>query len=284
MKIVTAVVNNVDYIEIQYYTLKKYFKGDYEFIVFNDAKDFPDLTNNGDISIKYNIIELCKNLNIKCINIPNDNHKINKDPAIRCADSMNYILDYQKKNPDKYLILDSDMFLIDNFDINKYSNYDCAIVLQNRNDSINYIWNGIYYFDMFKIKNNNMLNWNISPHCDVGGMMQYWLKEQFVNVYIPTVNELRWSDKNIIFHTNNIYFIKHLWSLSWDETELPKNLKDKNLIEFLKNDHRNIGDKFFCEIYDDVFFHYRAGGNWRNEDYNLYKKSTLQLKNILLLK
>ena len=54
MKIVTAVVNNPTFIEIQYYTLKKYFKGDYELIVFNDAKDFPDMTNGNDITIKKN--------------------------------------------------------------------------------------------------------------------------------------------------------------------------------------------------------------------------------------
>jgi len=39
MKIVTAVVNNPTFIEVQYHTLKKYVKGDYDFIVFNDAKD-----------------------------------------------------------------------------------------------------------------------------------------------------------------------------------------------------------------------------------------------------
>ena len=58
MKIVTAVVNNVDFIEIQYHSLKKYFKGDWEFIVFNDAKEFPDFTNGGDISIKNKITNL----------------------------------------------------------------------------------------------------------------------------------------------------------------------------------------------------------------------------------
>ena len=51
MKIVTSVVNNPTFIEIQYYTLQKYFKGEYEFIVFNDAKDFPDFTNGNDITI-----------------------------------------------------------------------------------------------------------------------------------------------------------------------------------------------------------------------------------------
>ena len=51
MKIITPVVNNPDFIELQYYTLKKYVKGDYEFIVFNDAKEFPDYTNYNDVTM-----------------------------------------------------------------------------------------------------------------------------------------------------------------------------------------------------------------------------------------
>lgn len=51
MKVVTAVVNNPFFIEIQYYTLQKYLKCDYEFIVFNDTKSFPDYSNGGDINI-----------------------------------------------------------------------------------------------------------------------------------------------------------------------------------------------------------------------------------------
>lgn len=144
MKVVTAVVNNPIFIEIQYYTLKKYFQGDYEFIVFNDAKDFADFTNGDNPHIKTDIQNICHKLNITCINIENEHHKLNNDPALRCSDSMNYILNYQLENPDKYLLLDSDMFLIDYFDINKYSNYDCAIVLQKRNEDIQYFWNGIY--------------------------------------------------------------------------------------------------------------------------------------------
>ena len=282
MKIVSAVVNNVEFIEIQYYTLKKYVKGEYEFIVFNDAKEFPDYTNDGDVTIKKQIETLCKKLNIKCINIENNNHKINKCAATRCADSMNYILEYQKKNPDKYLLLDSDMFLIDNFDINKYSNYECAVVLQSRNNfQINYFWNGIYYFDMTKMKDIEMLNWNCCQNCDVGGMMQSWLQKQMLNTDIPNTDEIRWTNKN--FHTKNIYFIKHLWSCSWDQSELPENIKNnKPLIDYFVNDLRNNNGKYFCEIYDDVFLHYRAGGNWRNEGLEFHKKLTQELKKVLI--
>ena len=280
MKIVTSVVNNPVFIEIQYYTLQKYFQGDYEFIVFNDAKDFPDFTNYNDITIKKQIQDVCKQLNIPCINIPNEQHKQNKSASSRTADSMNYILQYQKNNPDKYLLLDSDMFLIDYFNIDKYSNYDCAVVLQSRNEhNINYFWNGICYFDMTKMKNVELLNWNCCENCDIGGMMQEWLKKQLTT--IPNTDEIRWTDKE--FHTNNIYFIKHLWSCSWNKNKLPKKIQyNIKLVNFIKKDVRNVNDKFFCEIYDNVFLHYRAGGNWRKEGIDLHQSLTQQLKRCLL--
>ena len=71
IKVCTAVVNNPIFIEIQHYTLKKYMQVDYEFIVFNDAKDFPDFSNGFNSNIKNEIIKTCERLNIKCINIKN---------------------------------------------------------------------------------------------------------------------------------------------------------------------------------------------------------------------
>jgi hypothetical protein len=172
--------------------LKKYFKGSYEFIVFNDAKDFADFTNDGDITVKYQIEDMCKNLNIKCINIPNDHHKTFKCAMQRCADSMNYILNYQKHHPDKYLLIDSDMFLIDYFDISKYDNCNAAVVLQDRNENIFYIWNGIYYFDFNNIQNTEDLDWNPSTYCDVGGMMQKWLGKQIPVTALPSTKHIRY--------------------------------------------------------------------------------------------
>jgi hypothetical protein len=49
-------------------------------------------------------------------------------------------------------------------------------------------------------------------------------------------------------------------------SELPPRLKQNTrLVEFFQRDPRNANGQFFCEIYDGVFLHYRAGGNWRNE-------------------
>ena len=263
MKIVTAVVNNPIFIQIQYYTLQKYMKCDYEFIVFNDAKSFPDYSNGGDISINNSIQKLCKKLNIQCINIPNQHHIRQQDASVRTSDSMNFILEYQKKNPDKYLLIDSDMFLVDYFDLSDYEKYDCAVVFQSRfENKIKYFWNGLYYFNIHKMTNLQLLNWNCFPSSDTGGMMQIWLLTQ---------------------ENTNICNINQLSSLSYDETKIPENLQtNAKLIHFIKTDPRNQNGKFFCEIYHNKFLHYRAGGNWEKINMNIHVGLTLKLRDLLL--
>jgi len=302
MKIVTSVVNNPTFIEIQYHTFKKFLKlskgegEEFEFIVFNDAKPFADYSNDGDITLRTKIADTCSRLNIQCIMVPNEHHKQQLSAAIRCADSMNYILSYQLAFPDKYLLVDSDMFLIDYLYLdNTYFNYSCALLLQSRNEyQLNYIWNGIYYFDIPKIKNIHLLNWNEGRGGDVGGMTEEWLKLQLASEgggggggdgVMPKTDDLRWK-KNQTFHTDSIYFIKHLWSCSWNESEMPDNLKlldnYNELLTFFKEDVRNVNNNFYCEIYDNVFLHYRAGGNWNKEGMDLHNKLTEKLKKILV--
>ena len=53
--IVSAVVNNPEFIEIQYNSLKKYMKIPYTFVIFNDAKDWADFSNFNDVTIKNKI-------------------------------------------------------------------------------------------------------------------------------------------------------------------------------------------------------------------------------------
>lgn len=291
MKVITAVVNNPTFIEIQYHTLRKYLHCEavdsYEFIVFNDAKTFPDFTNDGDLTLRTQITETCRALGIQCIDIPNDHHQTQLKSAIRCADSMNYMLRYQLAHPDKYLLLDSDMFLIADLDITKYFSYDCAVLLQSRPDwQLNYIWNGIYYFDIPKMKHLHLMNWNEGGGGDVGGMMASWLRAQMAGALMPSTDALRWN-KEQTFHTSTIYFIKHLWSCSWNESEMPVNLKTLNhypaLLAFLKQDGRNPENgNFFCEIYDEVFLHYRAGGNWNEEGMAMHNALSTKLKQALL--
>jgi len=266
MKIVTAVVNSPMFIEMQYYTLKKYVKGDYEFIVFNDAKDFADFSNFNDPTLRGQITDMCKKLNIPCINIPNDHHRMMRCASTRTGEAMNYILGFQRNYPDKYLLLDSDMFLVDYFDVHKYDDYECMIVPQYRKNGngsdIHYIWNGLFYFDTTKLRNMELMNWALVQYTDTGGMMHEWLSKQ---------------------PKETIYVLRHLSSCQWNMRELPSSLADKSaLIDFLKADYRNEQGKFFCEIYDNCILHYRAGGNWRGEGADKHKQLTEKLKIALL--
>lgn len=282
MKVISIVVNNPIFIELQYLTLKKFLLTPYEFIIFNDAKYFPDYTNGNDVYIKDEIKLKCKSLNISCIDIQNDNHITLKSGSIRHSNSMNIVTEFMKKNLDEYLILDSDMFLIDYLDIDIYRKYNTAIVLQQRDDKrINYIWPGLCYFN-----NNNdysLLKWNVIQNTDNGGASYIWLKSLLIeNEIFPNVENLKLNNYN---NNNNIYYIRHLWSLDWNEDDINENENNniKKLIKFLKEDMRNKDGKFFSEIYDNKFFHYRAGCNWFGEGIEFHKKNSEKLKEAMLL-
>ena len=283
MKIITAVVNNPTFIEMQYHTLQKYLKGvdSFEFIVFNDAKPFPDVTNGGDLSLVEQIAETCRALNVQCIPIPNSHH-VDLGMSDRHADTFNkHVLRYQLENPDKYLLLDSDMFLIADWDVNAYLQYDCAVLLQCRRD-VNYIWPGLCYLDFTKIQAPELLNWSTGYYLDTGAMMAEWLKRQAGGAILPNTDDLRWK-KNETFRTDTIYFIPHLWSTTWNANELPDNLKANTaLLAFLQEDVRNVNGNFYCELYDKVFLHYRAGSNWNKEGMALHQDLTRKLKQVLL--
>jgi len=283
MKILTAVVNNPEFIEIQYHTLKRFYRGDYEFIVFNDAKTFADYTNSGDTTLRQQIEDKCRELQIQCVSIQNDHHMSRDNASERSADSMNLMTRYMIEHPDQYLVIDSDMFLIHDFSADKYKEYCAAIVLQSRaNPTYYYPWNGLYYFDMMKLKNTEQMRWERIPgYCDTGGHMNDWFLGQMDTRPIPNTDDIRWSNQT--FHNDLFYFIKHLWSGTWNHDETPDYIKERpTLLEFLSTDPRNTNGKFFCELYDNAFLHYRAGGNWRQEGLAFHKENTKKLKSVLL--
>jgi hypothetical protein len=267
MKIISSVVNNPIFIEIQLKTLTKYFQGDFEFIIFNDAKDFPDYTNNHTINTKQIIRETCYKVKVRCIDIPNAHQRTILNSSFRTAEALNFILEFQKKNPDQYLIIDSDMFLIDDFSPSIFESYDCAIVLQNRNHFF-YCWNGIYYFDSRNLK-LDLMNWHCTINTDTGGEMNKWIHsiiDDFTDIYSKI------SYKNILF-------IPHKKSFSWNNTDEIKNHK---LRLFIEEDPRNKDGTFYSELYFNSFFHYRGGGNWERKNMNEHLKLSLKLKEALI--
>ena len=254
MKVISAVVNNPIFICIQYETLKRYMKIPYEFIVFNDAKAFPDYSNFGNAEVRGEITRTCAALGVQCVELENNHHRYRISASDRTADSMNAIFAYMRRNVDTYLILDSDMFLIDDF-----YGYDVAyaFVKQTR-DALVYPWNGLVYMDMTRLEDADRVDWNCGA-ADTGGEMAGWLARR---------------------DAGTIHWIKHLMSCGWTEKDLPPALASRTaLVEFVRNDVRGA---YFCEIYDNKFFHYRAGGNWMKQNPELHRELTLCLQQVLL--
>ena len=180
MKIISVVVNNPIFIEMQYNSLKRFFKSEeaFELIVFNDAKDWQDITNFGDISMKSQITNTCGKLNIKYIDIPNSHHMYQNQPSIRHADSVNFMTKYMFENPDKYLMLDADMFFVDTFDISEFDKYYFCYINQERNVQnriINYPWPNFFYININEIPNKELIDWSVDYGLDAGGKCANWL-------------------------------------------------------------------------------------------------------------
>jgi len=272
MKIISIVANNPIFIELQYKTLQKFVVGgDYEYIIFNDGKDFPDPTNFGNIEEgRAGIVKKCADLNIQCINIPNAHHILNTDASSRHSDSLRFVLQYMKSALDEYLVLDSDMFLIDRLDLNVYRKRICACVLQERHGLV-YFWPNLFYLDVRRAPNVDKLGLGGTPGNDTGSASNIWLKT--FNYKYPssrTINSM------VQCCNRDFYMMKHLSSLNWGESELPANI-DKNIIELLKADNRNVNGKYFYEIYDNRILHYRAGTNWMNQNKELHDENISKL-------
>jgi len=253
MKIVSVFVNNPIFIELMYNSIKKFFKSekDYELIIFNDAKTWPDITNFGDVTMKQQIINMCKNLNIPCINIPNSHHIKENSASVRHSDSVNFITKFMFTYPDTYFMLDSDMFFIDNFDIKEFENYYFCYINQSRiinNYTINYPWPNFFYLNINEIPNKHLIDWSIDTGLDAGGKCAKWLTT---------------LDKNKVLQ------IQHLCSLDWSEKDIPESI-NKSVTLFLNNDVRNQNGKYFSELYHKKILHYRGGSNWMKDSYKLH--------------
>lgn len=264
MKIVVPVCNNPQFIQLQHHTFQRFCKGcEYEFIVFNDAKDFPDKSNFGDVTLKQQIREVCLKLGIRCIDIANAGDASIPSFSIRHARTMNTIFQFMKENPDQYWVIDSDMFPIADFDLTSLSRYEAGVVEQER-PGIEYVWPNYLYFDMHKLRNKDLVNFmEIHGKTDSGGEMFRWLEAQ--------KKEAPYA----------LYELQHLISLQWDEKQIPSYLHNAALLAFLKTDPRNQGGKFWCELYDGWLLHYRAGSNWAGEGRTLHDALTKKLQNVL---
>lgn len=245
MKIITIATTNPIFIDLQYKTINKFIEcnEELEFIVFNDSKDWPDITNFNDVSIKPNIIKICNDLGVKCINIPNSHHINEFNASKRHADSMNYITEFMITNKDKYLIIDNDMFFVDKYNLHNLDEYYVGYIEHIRiinNKKFKYPWPNLFYINTKLAPNLELLKWDVIDGLDTGGKAGGWL---------------------LTLEKTKIKKFNGLISKTWNISDFPHNL-NKTLLVFLNKDPRNEGDKYFSELFETKILHYRGGSNW----------------------
>lgn len=274
--VVTHAYNRPDFIEIQHRTFKKFLKDDYEFIVFNDAPQEP---------IARLIESTCKKLNIECIRIPQSIHskpylpkrpdEDSNHPCKRCAHVIQYSLDTLGFNHnDLFAIIDSDMFLTEPFSIREYMhNYVLAGVPQNRSNgslAVDYIWNGLVFFDMPALPDKKTINFNCGyvegAPTDVGGHTYYYLKAH------PS---LAFKDIDVL-HLEDLFCDsckKNNIPCSHNNDMLNKNISNPAMIWLAQ---QGLDSSEF--LLNKIFLHYRSGTNWnyKSESYHKHKTAILQ--------
>jgi hypothetical protein len=223
VQIFTSVVNRPQFLELQVKLFSKFLEDDYQFhVVYDDGIDK---------NILKQFENICQNNNL--ILHKADDCVIDNNPSTCISKVVKWIyyeLLIKTYHDDICMIVDSDMFLIDKFNVQDYiSEYPIAGIPQYR-EHVKYITNQLMIFNMKEIikidQNIDFMDGIIeNQHVDSCGEMYYWFKRNNIDlkeiaiVYPTHFNDIELQDPSI---TNGINF----------------------------------------EMHGDIFLHYRAGSNW----------------------
>jgi hypothetical protein len=275
--IFTYAFNRPDFIEIQKKTFDRFLTEEYEFVVFNDAKD---------IDLEKAIIQTCNRLNIKCIRIPQKIHDLPylqrwpgedfNHPGVRPANAIQYSLnEYGFNHNDYLLIIDSDCFLVKALDVRKYmQNCHLAGVPQSRGSNIEYLWNGLVFMDCASMPNKKTINFNSGKvhdvSVDIGGHIHYYI-QQNPNAKVKRIDCIH-SSNFLCQECNN--FQKN--SCKHNRAILEISNFDPKTINFIQSGISN-----FEFLLEHAFLHYRGGGNWDNQSDEYHANKTTLLNDYI---
>lgn len=284
----TTAFNRPDFIELQHRLFEKFLQDEYEFYVVSDAN-----TPERQAAIK----ETCDNLNLTLIQVPQaihdrpylprrpgDNHN---NPNVRHCNSVQWAWDHCfSKHDGPVMVIDSDMFLIRPFSIEKtLEGRHFAGIYWGTQDldtgkPYSYLWLALILFNnpILPEKESICFNCGILPGtnavCDSGGWTHFYINKfkdilnilpfsylqghEFFCPYKYAPPELQNFDQ-----LSDDEITQNLASRGFTENEIELALKKPYTIELLGGNH---------------FLHYRAGTNYEN-----YSNDFLSEKDLILL-
>ena len=156
----------------------------------------------------------------------------------------------EKHDEDMVLFCDSDMFLLDEFSIEEYIKDEVIAGSLQVRGPIEYIWNGIMFFNMSEITkidpDLNFSDGNVEGNMtDIGGHLYYW------------------------FLKNNVKF-KNVNEGGTTPDDCPEYPEEYNGISLVFGNNDDMWTKpeggFSFELHlENKFLHYRAGTNWHTQ-------------------
>ncbi len=271
--IFTYSYNRPDFIVLQDRTFKRFLKDDYEFVVFNDARD-PNMV----LAIQ----TICEQLGIKCILIPQEIHDRPylqrppgdhdyHSPSTRNCNIVHYSLDTLGFDyHDIVALVDADLFLVKEFSIHDYlKDYNLAGYTRTRG-AINYLWIGLVFLDMATMPNKRTINFNCgmveNTVVDSGGHSYYYLRDN-PQAKVAYFNELCLSDFVCQNYELRNYDDCHTQSFQ----ELENRGYSPSIISFIQ-----AGPVDMELFLNGTFLHYSGACNWagRSSGYH-YDKSQI---------
>lgn len=264
-------INNPELILIQSNLIKKYCKENVKYLAVLDGKTYQCFTNFGNVSIREQQINICKQNNIDYVEVPPefhseprrrelfDNHTITYDisyrhtildPSSRTAVSNQFGWKIFQTNLKKWfthlVMIQSDIFPFAPFSVREMLDGNSLLYKNQVKDSIQYAWDGFLMFDFSQEASIPWDEWNFDSgihnnniYTDTGGGTWKILPKIQKKKNIQSRDSLQWTKDD-----------------SWFES-LPAPIQ-----EFVLNDNRNEGNKLFSEIKHFKFIHLRGGGNW----------------------
>ncbi len=272
--VITHSYNRPDFIRLQHATLKKFLLDEYEFVVFNDGPTS---------KLADQIDKVCRELHIYCIRIPQEIHQMAyltrqpwedwNSPSVRTANAIQYSFNAYAFNYDGIVaVLDSDMFLIRPFSIEQHlQDYAISAVKQWRGSLgyIEYIWNGLMFFNMNTLPNKRSLNFNCGTiygnHTDTGGYTYFYLRENPQAKVLYMREQIDVTDGDYIVDS---YDLENREYLLKDEV-LRKVSYDDALVRFVQAEPDDV--QFFLNF---AFLHYRRGGNYHHKSHLYHHEKT----------
>jgi hypothetical protein len=278
IKIISIFDKHEDFIKLQYDSIVRHIKCDYEYIIFNNAStDLQSSINE----------ELCLSLGIKCVNIK---VQYGRNPSLIAGDSLNVAFSYF--TDELIFKIDSDMFFISDINLDILFESD-LIYIPNYKPGLELMWSGVFGINLSKIDIKLNFLPGVTPGTDTFGQSSLltsnsnYTRNKFELYNLQTIkNGLMQTSKNndciVYIESNSIRNIEGHSSIIHKYNIEPIKYCGK-YVEIMEIMNKyNFPEDYsidFIEIYDINFMiHFKSSNwcEWYTDQYVSDKKNALK--------